>query len=133
MNCVCGKPITREDSFETPEGPRCAACFMKMAAARKAPTGEDLKRLKALVKEELAGLLPRDAIKGLIEEGYSRLVQGVDFDEEVGRLMNEIERMAGLALCRQMLEALGALSKTIEDEIEEVRAKMRRLAALTRQ
>ena len=135
MKCAqCSKEGSREETFEI-EGGRslCASCFVERAQKKRSLTGEDRKRLKAAVKEEMASVLPREALHQLIEEGYERLLKGDgDFEEEVGRLTNEIERMAGLAMCKEMLEVIRSIGDVFGEQEEEIRRKMRRLADLTR-
>lgn len=135
MKCrQCSAEVDRQESFEIENGGfLCASCFVDRAQKRKALSGEDRRRLKAAVKEEMASLLPRDVLRGLIEEGYERLLKGEgEFDDEVGRLTNEIERLAGLAMCKEMLQVIRTIGDAFGEQEEEIRGKMRRLAELAR-
>lgn len=128
----CGTPLDREKGFESGPGELlCVGCFVKRAEGRKPLSGEDRKRLKEAVKEEMDGLLPRDALCEAVEEGYGRLVEGEgEFDEEVGRMVNEVERLAGLSMCREMLGIVRGLQDVLVEQEDEIRQKMRRLAEL---
>lgn len=137
LNCEkCGDPVTRAESFETGNGKYlCSSCFIEKAQSRRSVSGEDLKRLRTAVKEELAGLLPRGALKDLVEDGYRRiLLQRESLDEVSGWVVNEIERMAGLAACRRVLGFIQgmreAMSGGLDDGENEVREQIRRLADL---
>jgi len=127
----CSEETERDKAFEMGEGRLlCPKCFVERAQSKKSLTGEDRRRLKEAVKQELAGLLPRDRIRDILEECYTNILKGSDLDEEVGRATNEIERVAGLALCKELLSMLGGISKALEDEDAEVREKIRRIGSL---
>lgn len=135
MKCKsCAAEVERKEAFEVEGGGAlCAGCFIARAQEQRALTGEDRRRLKAAVKEELGTVLPREALRQLIEDGYERLLKGEgDFDDEVGRLTNEIERLAGLAMCKEMLDVIRTVGDTFSEHEEEIRGKMRRLANLSR-
>lgn len=132
----CGRDVAIQESFDLGTGKRlCPDCFIARAQSRRSVSGEDLRRLRKAVKEELAGLLPRDALRDMVSEGYRRILtrQG-ELDDVAGWLVNEIERMAGLALCRRQLEILQALRDAIDHGLEEqeadVRDQIKRLADL---
>jgi len=109
----------------------CGGCFMKRAERRRALTGDERTRLKEAVKEELAGVLPREALRGELEASMVRLMKGeADYEEEIGRIVNAVERLAGLAMCREVLSVLDALQAATLEQSEEIRKKMRRLASL---
>jgi pantoate kinase len=135
MKCrSCSAEVDRKESFEIEGGGSlCASCFIARAQTQRALTGEDRRRLKAAVKEEMGSVLPRETLRQLIEEGYERLLKGEgDFDDEVGRLANEIERIAGLAMCKEMLDVIRTVGDTFSEHEEEIRSKMRRLANVSR-
>lgn len=58
----CSKPIAGEGFELGPNQPVCLGCFMEAASKIKSITGDERKRLKRAVDEELAGLLPRQAL-----------------------------------------------------------------------
>lgn len=135
MKChQCSAEVEREKAFEIEgSGALCASCFVEKAQKKRSLTGEDRRRLKAAVKEEMASVIPRETLRQLIEEGYERLLRGdADFDEEVGRLTNEIERLTGLAMCKEMLVVIRSIGDVFGEQEEEIRRKMRRLGDLTR-
>lgn len=134
MNCAkCGNPTTAEESFDIDGARICRGCFFGAAAAMRGLEEKDRRRLKASVKEELDGLLPREELRSLIEEGYGRLLEGTsEFDEEVGRMVNSVERLTGIATLRQILDVIEGFGKGMDEAKEEIRARMRRIAGLDR-
>lgn len=128
MTCSkCSKTIDAESSFNG----ICTDCFFELARSSKTRlTGDERKRLKKAVEEEMAGLLPHDALNEEVEAGYLRLLKGGDFDENVGRLVNSVERMAGLAMFREILSVIQALKTTIEEQESEIRARIKKLENL---
>ena len=135
MKCMkCGQPVDRESAFDTDTGPRCRTCFFDYAMEHNVGAKLDLKALKlrkAAIEAETSGLLPREILRGLIEEGYDRLVSGKGkFDEEVEQLETAIQKLAGLAVSKNVMQVLEALGKLVEEQQEEVRGTVKRLAAL---
>ena len=126
----CGCTVSRDTSFDSGDGQICTTCLVTMAQATKQLTGDERKRLKKAVKEELAGVLPRQALRELIEDGYGRLLKGRDFDDEVSRLANEIDRLAGMAMMNEMLNVIRSLKSTLDEQEDEVRGKARKLSKL---
>jgi hypothetical protein len=131
MQCRgCSKAIDG-DALEGPEGHRyCAGCFIELARAPRRLTSEERERLKRAVKSEMAGVLPREALERILEEGYGDLLKGDDFDETIRRTINQIEQTAGLAMCEEVLGVLHALQATIAEQEKEIREKVRRLTGL---
>lgn len=133
MNCAqCTNPVEREDSFETGRGRLCGHCFTEYAFEHYTPIkGEDLKRIRAMLEADTAGLLPQSILLGLIEEGYERIFsKGSKFDEEVQRLATNLQKLAGLAVCKNTMSVLEALEKLASEQKREVQDMMRRLTAL---
>jgi len=132
MQCAkCGAAISHETSFETGSKKLCMNCFLELAQSFKPLSSEDSKRLKKAVKEEMAGVLPRDAIKEYIEDGLQAiLVKREDYDEVTNRVMNQIDRAAGLTMCQEVLSVIMALKKTLEEQETEIRSKIKRLGDL---
>lgn len=128
MTCKkCSKEITESESIEG----HCADCFVSMAQGIRALSSEERTRLKKMVAQEMAGLLPRDALRDLLEEGCDRILMGkVDTDEELNRMINSIERMSGLAMLREIMNVISALRTTLEEQEEELRSKIKRLGSL---
>lgn len=79
MNCKkCGKPVPQNETIEG----YCGECILTMGAGLKKMSKEDLKRLKAAVNEETAGLMSMEALRGLLEEMYDAMsTGGLVFDE----------------------------------------------------
>ncbi len=125
----CADPIaSRNDGFELDGVFFCGKCFTTRAQKRRSITGDDLKRLRRVVKEELAGLLPSDALRELIEDGYRRiLLKKEDVDLVTGSIVHHIERMAGLALCERMTEMMREMRKVLVQGFETEEADMREL------
>jgi hypothetical protein len=112
----------------------CSPCFIAKAQKRKRISPQDIERVKKAyldVKAETYGLLPRGVLLEIIETGYDRLVKGEGkFDEEVEYLVNEIERLAGLSICKEMLKVLDAMDGVFGEQREEIRRKLKKLASL---
>lgn len=133
MKCAqCTKEVKREDSFETGRGRLCGHCFTEYAFEHYTPIkGEDLKRIRAMLEAETAGLLPQPLLLGMIEEGYGRLfARESRFDDEVQRLATNLQKLAGLAVCTNTMTVLEALEKLVIEQKREVQETMRRLTAL---
>ncbi len=131
MTCLkCGCTVSRDTSFDSGDGQICTTCLVTMAQSQRKLTGDERKRLKKAVKDELAGVLPREALRELIEDGYGRLIKGRDFDDEVSRLANEIDRLAGIAMMNEMLHVIRLLKSTLDDQEDEIRGKARKLSKL---
>jgi len=130
----CAEPVERDTSFDTDKGPMCVRCFTDYAAEHQPEKKLDIKELKArkeMIEAETTGLLPRQILLGLIEDGYDRLMNGEGkFDQEVERLATDIQKMAGLAVARNVMNVLAALGKLVEEQEEEVRGTIRRLGTL---
>ncbi len=125
----CADPIaSRQEAFELDGTFLCGKCFTSRAQKRRALTGKDRERLRKAVKEELAGLLPSDALRDLIEDGYRRiLLKKEDVDLVTGSIVHHIERMAGLALCERMTEMMRGMRKALDQGFESEEAEMREL------
>jgi hypothetical protein len=136
MKCSnCGVGITDATCFEIGARRLCAGCFTDMAIQQRKLTSEERERLKRAVKEEMAGVLPRDALRAIFEETVGAVLKGEDYDEVENRAVNRVEQIAGLAMLREMLSGLGQLKRALVDAIEaqegEIRDKIRKLTALT--
>jgi len=132
MQCSkCGAAIEDGKSFDSLSGKRlCLNCFLELAMSQKSLTGDQRKRLKKAVQDEMAGVLPREALIEAVEDGYAEILKGKDFDEEVHRLVNRIEQLAGLSMCQEVLLVISALQKTLSEQEEEIRSKVKRLGEL---
>lgn len=88
--------------------------------------------LKATIEQETSGLFPSETLRAVIEQGYDRLASGEDFDLVIEDTANEIQRLGGLGMCREMLRVTEALGDMAREQEEEVRKKVRALSKLTR-
>lgn len=131
MACAtCGKDVTERDSFEHGKGRLCAGCFMDAAQAIRTLTPDQRDRLKKMVKEEMAGVLPRAIVRQHVEDCLAAVLKGHDEDEAINRAVNEIERTAGLAMLQHMLDSIGSVRKAFEGEEDEIRQKIRKVSQL---
>lgn len=106
-------------------------CFIKVAQSRRALAAGDRDRLKRAVKEELAGLLPEDAVvDAFMDSLQAVLVRNEDADEVAHRHKNVIQRIAGLALCEKQLEVVDALKKTLDEQADEIRETIKKIGSL---
>lgn len=128
MNCKkCKKPV---DVSETIEG-FCGQCILVMGSGMRTLSKDDLKRLKSAVNEETAGLMSMEVMKQVLEEMYDRLSAGKEeVDDIITHTAIQIQRLAGLGMCREMLKFSQALGKLALDQEEEVRIKMKKLSEL---
>lgn len=126
---TCRKEIKRDQSFEAGEKSYCSECFFRVASAfRENITPEQKKRLRELVREEIEGLLPRAAIREIIEEGFNRIAsrKGSAADE-LGHVVNQIERICGMVMFREILSVVSAIKTTLEAQEDELRSRLRNL------
>lgn len=128
MNCKkCAKLVAPNETIEG----YCGDCILTMGAGLKKMTKEDLRRLKAAVNEETAGLISMEALKSLLEEMYDSLsTGGLVFDEVIEQTAIRIQRLAGLGMGREMLKFTEALASLAVTQEEEIRQRMRRLSDL---
>lgn len=129
MRCAsCKGDLDAKDKWP---GDLCRECFFSLQSQVRDYTEEEYKRLRNAVQAETSGLLPQQTLLDIIERGFDRLTQGQGtFDREVGAIANEVQRLAGLFMCRQMLEFLQGLEALCAEQEEEIRAKVRRLSSL---
>lgn len=129
LTCTkCKKEIDRSNS----EGGYCMECVLSMGAdmASKRLSKEDLKRLKAAVEAEIAGLMSTEMLKGILEDMYVAIEDGNPFAEAVDSAAVQVQRLAGLGMAREMLKVTQALGSMALEQEEEIRSRIRRLSAL---
>ena len=131
-NPSCGREVSEATSLEVGKDRYCSECFIAKAQAIRTGSLTPAQReaIKREIREEMAGLLPRDTLKALVEEGYGRLVQGADFDEEVNRLVNDVERISSLAMLKEMLHMMEETGRQFERMQDDVRDRMRKVGQL---
>lgn len=133
MTCSeCGGPVTRENSFDLGQGKLlCATCFINRAQERRAVTRDDLDKLRKSVKREMAGPVPRTILEDILQDGLRKAFSGKDDIPVIASSMaDEIERLATLAVGRQVIDVIDALQKSLLEEEEEIRRQVKRVADL---
>lgn len=127
----CGEPVLNQQGFEIGGVWYCSICFVEKAQNRKGLSKDQLNQLRKEVNNELFGLLPRDALRNLIEDAFSKsLEKDIDSDAVIMALVNDIERMAGLALCRELLGIVKSMEHEMGLQRTEVENKIRRISQL---
>lgn len=122
----CGVRVDRDNS----EGGFCMDCIVSMSSNLRSLSSADKRRLKAEVEAETSGLMSMEVLKGLLEDAYERLSKGDGFDLVIDDTANQIQRLAGLGAAREMLKFTQALGGLAVEQEEEIRRKIRKLAAL---
>lgn len=127
MKCKkCSKEVPQEETIEG----YCGDCVLQMGQGLKKMSKEDLRRLRDAVNEETAGLMSMETLKQLLEEMYDRLGAGDQFDLVIEHTAIQIQRYAGLGMCREMLKFSQALGQLALEQEEEIRGKIRKLTEL---
>jgi len=129
---TCRKEMAREDALEVGGKSYCADCFYRVAQPfRENLTPEQRRYLREVVSQEMEGVLPRGALKDVVEDGFNRILSGkVDPEDEINHIVNRVEQIAGLSMCREILLVVQALKTTLEQQEEELRDKVRKLGKL---
>jgi hypothetical protein len=129
---TCQKVIEREDALEVGSKSYCAGCFYRVAQPfRENLTPEQRRQLKELVGQEMEGVLPRGALKDVVSDGFNRILsKKADPEEEVNHIVNRIEQICGLAISREVIQVIQALKTTLDQQEDELRDKVRKLAKL---
>jgi len=129
---TCRIELTREQAFDVGEKNYCSTCFFKVAEAfRREMTPEERRLLKEMVKDEMEGVLPRGPLKEIIADGFKRVAsRKVDLEEELGHIVNQIERICGMVMFREVLSVIEAIKTTLDVQEDEIRNKLRKLQKL---
>lgn len=128
MTCKeCGEPVEYKNAIEG----LCVPCVTKGGHVTRL-TPEDLKRLRRAVEAETAGLLSQELLLEILERMYDRLAKGEPFDATIKETAIELQRLAGLGMCGEMLKITTALGNMATEQEEEIRRKMRVLSGLGR-
>lgn len=129
---TCLKEIKREEALEIGSKGYCAACFYKVAEPfRGSLTPEQRRQLKAIVAQEMEGILPRGVLMDVVADGFNRILsQKADPEEELAHIVNRVEQVCGLAMSREVLSVIEALKTTLDQQEEELRDKVRKLGSL---
>ena len=126
----CRKPVRPADGFDVGTSFYCRICFVDVAQEHRNLTKEDRNILRREVKEEMAALIDREALRELIEDGCSEVVCERDPEPRINSMVNEINRMAALAMHKELLGVLAAIRDEIDRQIEDLRKRMRNIAEL---
>lgn len=132
MTCrKCSRSLAEDEALDGPDGRYCAACFCELARSPKKLSPDERARLKKAVKEEMAGVLPREALREILDECIkSVLIAKEDYDEVENRTLNKIEQAAGLTMCEEILGVIGALQATLREQEATIREKIKKLSGL---
>lgn len=121
----------------------CIDCIFKLADPKAQVSKEDLRRVREEVEKETAGLLPPNILRSLLSDLIDPGVDDGPRERLLEHASNEIQRLAGLGMCREMMRladgfrtmadqvSLG-LQETAQSIEEDVRRKVRILSALPR-
>jgi hypothetical protein len=114
----------------------CSRCFIGNAMKHgQEMKPEDLAQLRRLGKE-LAGILPGDLLEMILIGFHKRLTgkEGRPDEEELARVVGEIQRLTAFSMFRQVLNLLrtwqGMFTEFVEGQEGEIRDKIRRLTDL---
>jgi hypothetical protein len=127
----CGNPIVDKRGFEMEGVWYCSECFVEKAQSRKTISKKDLERVRKAAKEEFGGLLPRQALRDLVQEAFENsLKREMDTEAVLSTLVNDIERMAGLSLCRELLVVIKSMENELGNQHNEIEQKIRRISQI---
>jgi hypothetical protein len=129
---TCLKELKREEALEVGDKSYCAGCFCKVAEPfRGNLTPEQRRQLKAMVEQEMEGVLPLGVLRDVIADGLHRILsKKVDPEDELNHLVNRIEQICGLSMCREVLNVIGAIKTSMDQQEDELRDKIRKLGKL---
>lgn len=114
----------------------CSGCFIGNAVKLdKKLTPEDLAVLRRMGKD-LAGLLPGELLEMILVGFHKRSAgkEGRPDEEELARVVGEIQRLTAFSVFRQVLNLLktwhGMFTEFIDGQEAEIREKIKRLTDL---
>jgi len=120
----CGTEVDPAKAF----GGACHACVTKGERIGHL-TDEQKKNLRRAVEAETSGLFSPDLLHDVLEGMYDKIMEGSEpFDSVIRDTANEIQRLGGLGMCREMLRIASALGELERDISEEIRRKARVLS-----
>lgn len=133
---ACGNPLdAHNEGIELWGSTFCSACFITNAAkTHREFTPGDIEVLRRLGKE-LAGFLPGDLLE-MILAGFHKRCVGLQHppEEEITRVVGEIQRLTAFATFRQILNLMKTWQSSVNDLVEnqeaEIREKIKRLTDL---
>lgn len=135
----CGLRIERQEAFILDEAKGtylCLDCFTSFrqrifSSSQSAVTGERKKRLKQLVRDEMAGIIPKDQVKEIVADQFRKvLLQQTELEDAAGLIANTVEVMCGPAIQRYRLKLIRgmrtAMEQALDKEEEEARADLQK-------
>lgn len=126
----CGKPFPSSKGFEMGAAFYCSLCFVSKAQEHRQLTEEDRNILRREVKTEMAAILDREVLRELIEDGCSDVVCERDPEPRLNSMVNEINRMAALAMHKELVGILMVIREEIDKQIDDLCKKSREIAEL---
>jgi len=115
----------------------CADCIFKAADKLRTLSKADIeyiKREKATIEAETSGLfLAPGLLKGVLEDLLDSVEDGEDRDVSVMKAQNEIQRLGGIGMCREMIKMSEALVKFSLSVEEDARRRLGVLSKLGRE
>lgn len=126
----CGKHVLSTKGFEIGPAFYCSLCFVEKAQEHRQLTKEDRNLLRREVKEEMAAIMDREALRCLIEDGCSDVVCEQDPEPRLNAMVNEINRMAALAMHRELVGILAVLRDELDRQIDDLCKKAKKIAEL---
>jgi hypothetical protein len=125
VNCAeCGLAGERKDFFEVGDKAFCRDCFAELgqrmlSRSQAVATGQMKETLKKKIKEELAGIIPRDLLRQLFETGLRKILLGKEDPEDVyGWMVNQTEALCGPPLQRYRLKMLQTFRQAMEEALD---------------
>lgn len=130
MKCSeCKEDTTPQASIAAGDGSVvCIDCVVDMGTKLRTQqvSGEQLKRAKKLAREELGDLVPREAVRDIVEEGVRKiLLKTMDPDVAYGWITNQVVVMFVLAYLRDKLKMLAAFRAANDEGIAELEKEVR--------
>ncbi len=114
----------------------CSNCFITNAAkTHRELTPGDIQILRRMGKE-LAGFLPSELLEMILVGFHKRSTGSKDRppEEEITRVVGEIQRLTAFATFRQILNLMktwqSSVNELVENQEAEIREKIRRLTDL---
>lgn len=134
MQCVnCKEPVDSDSGFPSGDGYLCRNCFFDLSqrVRFKSLSDDEKKEIRRLVRDEMEGIMPRRLVLDLAEEFYDKLaMKSVAFEEAANDHARSVERIAFIAMAREMIKFLDVLHSVIDEQKRELYDKIRKVSAL---
>lgn len=122
----CKKPFTTKDLLEG----LCVDCIFEVSKGLRTLSREDVRKAKAAVEAETAGLVPSAFLGQVLSDLLSDVENGEDPELARVKAENAVQRLAGIGMCREMIRLAESLSELAREIEEEARCKLRTLSNL---